>query len=150
MVHSAKKLGNTMDKFLIQYSVIIILYLVIFRDWASLTLRITQLLSCVQLSATSWTLAHQAPLFMGFFRQEYWSGLPFPPPGDLPDPGFELVSPVSPALQLDSLPTEPSRKPLNKAKSQPKQMYRTRPLTQTSQKPSCLSSPSQPHFQRGH
>ena len=44
---------------------------------------------------------------MGFFRQEYWSGLPFPPPGDLPDPGLESVSP---ALQADSLPTGPSRK----------------------------------------
>ena len=41
---------------------------------------------------TPWTVAHQAPLFMGFFRQEYWSGLPCPPPGDLPDPGIELES----------------------------------------------------------
>ena len=47
---------------------------------------------------------------MGFFRQEYWSGLPFPPPGDIPDPGIEPASPVSPVLQADSLPTEPSRK----------------------------------------
>ena len=45
---------------------------------------------------------------MGFFRQEYWSGLPFPSPGDLPDPGVEPASPVSPALQVDSLPTEPT------------------------------------------
>ena len=44
-------------------------------------------LSCVWLFATSWTVAHQAPLSLGFARQEYWSGLPFPPPGDLPDPG---------------------------------------------------------------
>ena len=51
--------------------------------------------------ATSRTIALQAPLFMGFSRQEYRSGLPFPPPGDLPDPGIELVSP---ALQLNSLP----------------------------------------------
>ena len=50
---------------------------------------------------TPWTVAHQAPLFMGFSRQEYWSGLPFPSPGDLPDPGIE---PVSPALQAISLP----------------------------------------------
>ena len=50
---------------------------------------------------------------MGFSRQEYWSGFPFPPPGDLPDPGIEPVSPVSPALQVDSLPTtEPLGKPL--------------------------------------
>ena len=45
--------------------------------------------------ATSWTVAHQAPLSMGFSRQEYWSGLPFLPPGDLPDPGVEPVSPAS-------------------------------------------------------
>ena len=50
--------------------------------------------------ATPWTAAHQAPLSMGFPRQEYWSGLPFPPPGDLPNLGTE---PVSPALQKNSL-----------------------------------------------
>ena len=50
-----------------------------------------------------WTLARQAPLSMGFSRQEYWSGLPFPSPGDLPYPGIE---PWSPALQADDLPTE--------------------------------------------
>ena len=54
-------------------------------------------------SATPWTIAFQAPLSMGFFRQKYWSGLPFPSPADLPDPGIE---PRSPALQADSLPTE--------------------------------------------
>ena len=53
-----------------------------------------------------------ALLSMGFSRQEYWSGLPCPPPGDLPHPGIEPASPVSPALQVDSLPTEPSRKQL--------------------------------------
>ena len=53
--------------------------------------------------ATPWTVACQAPLSMGFSRQEYWSVLPFPSPGDLPDPGFE---PRSPALQADSLLTE--------------------------------------------
>ena len=51
----------------------------------------------------SWTSACQAPLSMGFSRQEYWSGLPIPSPGDLPDPGIESSSPVSPALQVDSL-----------------------------------------------
>ena len=61
------------------------------------------MLSCVQLFATAWTGAHQAPLSMGFPRQEYWSGLPFLSPGDLPDPG---IKPRSPALQADSLPTE--------------------------------------------
>ena len=59
--------------------------------------------------ATPWTVVHQAPLSMGFSRQEYWSGLPFPSPGDLPDPGIE---PRSPALQADSLPAELPRKPL--------------------------------------
>ena len=49
-----------------------------------------------------WTEAHQAPLSMGFFRQEYWSGLPFPSPGDLPNPGIKLRS-----LQADSLPSQP-------------------------------------------
>ena len=52
---------------------------------------------------TSWIVARQAPLSMGFFRQEYWGGLPFPSLRDLPDPGIE---PWSPALQADSLPTE--------------------------------------------
>ena len=56
---------------------------------------------------TFWTAARQSPLFMEFSRQEHWSGLPFPSPGDLPDPGIE---PGSPALQLDSLPSEPPRK----------------------------------------
>ena len=49
-------------------------------------------------SVTPWTAAHQAPLSMGFSRQEYWSGLPFPPPGALPDPGIEPTSFMSPAL----------------------------------------------------
>ena len=53
---------------------------------------------------TPWTVAHKAPLSMEFSRQEYWSGLPFPTPGNLPDPGTELMSPLSPALQVDSLP----------------------------------------------
>ena len=60
-------------------------------------------LSHVQLFATLWTVAHQAPLSMGFSRQEYWSGLAFPSPGDLPDPGIE---PRSPALQADGLTSE--------------------------------------------
>ena len=57
-----------------------------------------QLLSHVQLSVTLWTVACQAPLSTGFFRQEYWSGSPCPPPGDLPDPGIEHKSLMSPAL----------------------------------------------------
>ena len=56
-----------------------------------------------------WTVALQAPLSTVFSRQEYWSGLPYPPPGDLTDLGIE---PVSPVLQADSLPTEPPSKPL--------------------------------------
>ena len=54
--------------------------------------------------ATPWTVARQAPLSMGFSRQEYWSGLWFPSPGGLPDPRIEPTSPASPALQADSLP----------------------------------------------
>ena len=55
-------------------------------------------ISCVQLFATPWTVAHQAPLSMGFSRQEYWSGLPFPAPGDLSDSGIKPGSPASPSL----------------------------------------------------
>ena len=65
-------------------------------------------LSRIQLFVTPWSVAQQAPLSMGFFRQEYWSGLPFPPSGDLPDPGVEPAFPVSPSVQEDSLPAEPS------------------------------------------
>ena len=56
------------------------------------------MLSLVQLFAIPWTIAHQAPLSMGFSRQEYWSGMPSPSPGDLPDPGVVPKSLVSPAL----------------------------------------------------
>ena len=66
-------------------------------------------LSCVRLFVTPWTVAYQAPPSMGFSRQEYWSGLPFPPPGDLPDPGIE---PGPPALEADALTSEPPRNPL--------------------------------------
>ena len=66
-----------------------------------------QLLSCVQLFVTLWTAACQAPLSMEFSRQECWSELSFPSPGDLPDPGIE---PESPSLQADSLPSEPPGK----------------------------------------
>ena len=65
-------------------------------------------LSLVRLFAIPWTVAYQAPLSMGFFRQGCWSGLPFPSPGDLPDPGIE---PRSPTLQADALPSEPPGKP---------------------------------------
>ena len=59
-------------------------------------------------TASQWSESNQDPLSMGFPRQEYWSGLPFPSPGDLQDPGIE---PGSPALQVDSLPSEPPGKP---------------------------------------
>ena len=59
--------------------------------------------SVVSDSVTPWTVAHQAPLSMEFSRQEYWSGLLFPSPGDLPNPGNESMSP---ALQVESLPSE--------------------------------------------
>ena len=69
-----------------------------------------KLLSRVQLLATPWTAAYQAPLSLGFSRREYWSGLPFPSPGELPNPRIE---PRFPALQADSLPSEPTGKPYN-------------------------------------
>ena len=63
-----------------------------------------QSLSHVRLFVTPWTVARQAPLSVGLPRQEYWSGLPVPPLGDLPEPGIKPLFPVSPALQADSLP----------------------------------------------
>ena len=63
------------------------------------------------LFVTPWTVAHQASLFMGFSRQEYWSGLPCPPPGDLPHPGTEFVSLCLLQWQVDSLPLAPPGKP---------------------------------------
>ena len=66
--------------------------------------------SCSSLCNT-WTVAYQAPLSIEFFRQEYWSGLPFPSPEDLPNPRSEPSSLVSPALKVGSLPTEPLGKP---------------------------------------
>ena len=71
------------------------------------------LLNRVQLFATTWTVVHQAPLSMGFSRQEYWSGLPFPSPGYLPDPG---IIHGSPALQANSLLSEPPGKPISTCK----------------------------------
>ena len=71
----------------------------------SLSTKVAQ--SCLTL-CDPWTTAHQAPPSMGFFRQEYWSGWPFPSPGDLPDPGIE---PRFPALEADSLTSEPPGKP---------------------------------------
>ena len=86
------------------------------RTWSVLSKIMTSMkvkvkvksLSHVQLFATPWTVTYQAPWSMGFSRQEYWSELPFPFPGDLPNPGIE---PGSPALQIDALPSEPLGKP---------------------------------------
>ena len=70
-----------------------------------------KLLSRVRLFATPWTSTYQAPPSMGFSRQEYWSGLPFPSPGDLPDPG---IKPRSPTLEADALTSEPPAEELYK------------------------------------
>ena len=72
------------------------------------------MLSCfsrVQLLVTPWTVARQAPLSMGFSRQEYWSELPFPSPEDLPNPGIEPMFLTSPALRSVLLPPVPPKKP---------------------------------------
>ena len=68
-----------------------------------------QSLSPVQLFVTLWIVTCQAPLSMGFFRKEHWSGLPCPPQGDLPDSGIEPESLGSPLLQMDSLPLSHGR-----------------------------------------
>ena len=68
------------------------------------------MLSRIQHFVTPWTTDHKAPLSMGFSRQEYWSGLPFPPPGDLSNPRIEPMSPVSPALVGGLFNTEPPEK----------------------------------------
>ena len=71
----------------------------LYTVWSSFSLLLLlSRFSCVQLFATPWTVAHQVLLSMGFSRQEYWSGLSCPPPWDLPDPGMELMSLMSPAL----------------------------------------------------
>ena len=79
-------------------------------DLGSCIRRTCYLLSSLPLFVIPWTVAHQVPLSMGFFRQEDWNGLPFPPVEDLPDQRIEPVFPMSPAMQPDSLPAEPSGK----------------------------------------
>ena len=69
--------------------------------------------SAVSNSLQPYDCTPQVPLSMGFSRQEYWSGLPCPPPGDLPDPGIKHTAPVSSALQADALPTQPLGKPIS-------------------------------------
>ena len=78
--------------------------------WRHLVSEWVKSLSCVRFFATPWTVAYQASPSIEFSRQEYWSGLPFPSPGDLPDPG---IKPRSPGLQADALPSEPEGKALN-------------------------------------
>ena len=75
-------------------------------DWCV----VHDMLSRVRLFLTPWTVARQAPLSMGFFRQEYWSGLPCPPPGDLPNPGVDPSLLHLLHLQVGSLPTVPPGK----------------------------------------
>ena len=98
--------------------------------------------SRVQLCMTPWTAAYQAPLSMGFSKQEYWSGLPFPSPGDLPDSGIE---PRSPALQADTLLFEPPGKPspLNLKPLHGKHHCHGKEacVTQWSHEPSCAGPP---------
>ena len=79
-----------------------------------------KLLSRIRLFATPWTVAYQAPPSMGFSRQEYWSGLPFPSPGYLPNPGIE---PGSPAFQADALTSEPPGKPTPSRTNTPKRCH---------------------------
>ena len=78
--------------------------LITYYDWCYVP---ASRFSRVRLFATRWTVAHQAPLSMGFSRQEYWSGLPCPPSGDLPNPGIE---PGPPPSQMNSLLSEPPGK----------------------------------------
>ena len=73
--------------------------------------------SCIQLFVTPWTVDHQAPLYMGFSRQRYCSGLPCPPPGDFLDWAIKPAFPVAPALQVNSLPLSHWGSPKKDAKS---------------------------------
>ena len=95
-------------KFSDQKKVLINTYLLSLNKYRYLSIYLWKLLSRVQLLATPWSVAHQAPLSMEFSRQEYYSGLLFPSPGDLSNSGIE---PVSPSLNTDSLPSEPPGKP---------------------------------------
>ena len=85
------------------FSTAVIMWAIPYNNYFYMHVYVLSHFSCVWLFVTPWTTAHQAPLSMEFSWQEYWSGLPCPPPGNLPDSGVESVSPVSPALQADSL-----------------------------------------------
>ena len=80
------------------------------RDFEAMSYMLSHF-TCVRLFVTPWTVACQATLSMRLSRQEYWNGLPFCPPGDLPGPGIKPTSLTSPALAGGSLPIEPPRKP---------------------------------------
>ena len=90
----------------------ILILLCIFLSLYSLCAWMLGVLSWVPLFTTPWTAARQAPLSMGFSRQEYWSGLPCPPPEDHPNPGIEPMPPAAPALQGGFFAEEPLWKPL--------------------------------------
>ena len=79
-------------------------YVCVIFFWLKRLVSEVKSLSRVQLFGTPWTVAYQASPSMGFSRQEYWSGLPLPSPGDLPDPG---IKPGSPTLEADALTSEP-------------------------------------------
>ena len=103
------------------------------QRWAGSRACMLSRFSHVRFFVTPWTVAHQAPLSMGFSRQEHWGGLPFPFPGDLPNPGIEPASLVSPALPAGSLPLASPGKPRSKAalrKREGQKMWETKaPLT---------------------
>ena len=89
--------GDTGKKFKQGFTVVSVpVYYIVYRCTGVCVL---SRFSHVQLFATLWTIAHQAPLHMGFSKQKYWSGLPYPPPGDLPNPGTEPSSPAAPACR---------------------------------------------------
>ena len=101
---------NTLDGLLVEIRVLNILQMKFHKEVRNIAEKFyivleVKSLSHVQLFATPWTVAYQAPWSMGFSRQEYWSGLPFPSPGDLPNPG---IKPGSSALQTDALLSEPN------------------------------------------
>ena len=103
------------NKYIFTGSKCIIHFLVNSVEWVCLCIRCDRLcvcalscFSCIWPFVTPWTIAHQAPLSLGFARQEYWSGLSCPPPGALPDPGIE---PRFPAFRADSLPSQTPGKP---------------------------------------
>ena len=101
---------------------------------------------CSVVSDSLWPHAHQAPLFTGFPRQEYWSGLPFPPPRDLPDPGTEPRSPAPPALAGRSFTTLPPGKPHSAATGLPSLYLPTLERSPPLDKPSQLTQSQQSAF----